>query len=269
MTEAAMRRRYMHTRALPELQPLLASVHHYAIWDDHDYGPNDSDRSFRGREWSLRVFKDYWANPSYGTMETPGVFTSFAWGDVEFFLLDDRFHRSPNRMPPGPEKMMFGPEQMRWLMEALRSSNATFKIIVAGNQMLNPLTFFEAFGNYPEEQKRLIDFIRTARISGVLFLSGDRHHTELLKRTEPGIYPLYEFTSSPLTSGGSRIEREANNPARVPGTWVTGGTRNFGMIEVSGPVKDRRLTLRTLDQKGRELWRYEIRAAELNFPSSP
>lgn len=269
LTEAAMRRRYMHTRALPELQPLLASVHHYAIWDDHDYGPNDSDRSFRGREWSLRVFKDYWANPSYGTMETPGVFTSFAWGDVEFFLLDDRFHRSPNRMPPGPEKMMFGPEQMRWLMEALRSSNATFKIIVAGNQMLNPLTFFEAFGNYPEEQKRLIDFVRTARISGVLFLSGDRHHTELLKRTEPGIYPLYEFTSSPLTSGGSRIEREANNPARVPGTWVTGGTRNFGMIEVSGPVKDRRLTLRTLDQKGRELWRYEIRAAELNFPNSP
>ena len=269
LNEAAMRYRYAHTRALPELQPLLASVHHYATWDDHDYGPNDSDRSFRGREWSLRVFKDYWANPSYGTVETPGVFTSFEWGDVEFFLLDDRFHRSPNKMPPEPEKAMFGPAQMRWLMEALRSSDATFKIIVAGNQMLNPLTFFEAFGNYPEEQKRLFDFIRTARISGVLFLSGDRHHTELIKRIEPGLYPLYDFTSSPLTSGGSRIEREANNSARVPGTWVTNGTRNFGMIEVSGPAKDRKLTLRTLDQKGRELWRHEIRAAELSFPVSP
>jgi alkaline phosphatase D len=33
-----MAERYRHTRALPELQPLLRSTHHYAIWDDHDYG---------------------------------------------------------------------------------------------------------------------------------------------------------------------------------------------------------------------------------------
>ena len=34
--------RYSHTRALAELQPLLASTHHYATWDDHDFGPNNS-----------------------------------------------------------------------------------------------------------------------------------------------------------------------------------------------------------------------------------
>ena len=39
-------KRYSHTRALSELQPLLASTHHYATWDDHDYGPNNSDGSF-------------------------------------------------------------------------------------------------------------------------------------------------------------------------------------------------------------------------------
>ena len=33
-----------------------------------------------------------------------------------------------------------------------------------------------------------------------MFLSGDRHFTELLKVERPGTYPLYEFTSSPLTS---------------------------------------------------------------------
>ncbi|MCB0572700.1 MAG: alkaline phosphatase family protein, partial [Phaeodactylibacter sp.] len=38
--------RYTHTRSLPEMQPLLASTHHYAIWDDHDYGPNNSNRSY-------------------------------------------------------------------------------------------------------------------------------------------------------------------------------------------------------------------------------
>ena len=58
--------RYSHDRSLPELQPLLGSVHHYAIWDDHDYGPNNSDRSFIYKNITLQAFKDFWANPTYG-----------------------------------------------------------------------------------------------------------------------------------------------------------------------------------------------------------
>ena len=120
----------------------------------------------------------------------------------------------------------------------------------------------------PAEQQELLDFLRTARIEGVVFLSGDRHHTELLKRQEPGLYPLYEFTSSPLTSNGRRIPEEENNPRRVPGTWVT-ATRNFGIVEVTGPPKERVLTLRTLDGTGKELWKREIRRAELGFGEEP
>ncbi|HWP42513.1 MAG TPA: alkaline phosphatase D family protein [Blastocatellia bacterium] len=266
LTESGMRYRYAQNRELAELQPLLATVHHYAIWDDHDFGPNNSDRTFRLRDASLRVFKDYWANQTYGTRETPGIFGRFEWADVEFFLLDDRYYRSPDRMPEGPDNVMLGAAQMRWLKESLRSSRANFKIVVGGSQMMNPVMLFEAFGKYPAEQKELLDFLRQARINGALFLSGDRHHTELIKRVEPGIYPLYDFTSSPLTSGGSRIAEEENNPARVPGTWVTGGVRNFGLIEVSGPGNDRRLLMRTLDRTGKELWRHEIKASELQFP---
>ena len=264
LSEEAMRHRYAHTRALAELQPLLASVHHYATWDDHDYGPNDSDASFRLKEASLRIFKDYWANKTYGSSEAPGVFGRFEWGDVEFFMLDDRYHRAPNDWPLGPDKVMFGEPQMRWLLESLRSSQATFKIVVNGNQVLNPSTFHETLTSFPSDQKRLLDFIRENRVNGVLFLSGDRHHTELLRRVEPGMYTLYDFTSSPLTAGTHRDEREASNPARVPGTWVT-GVRNFGLIDVSGPAEDRRLTLRAIDLTGREWWKFEIKASDLQL----
>ena len=67
LSESGMRYRYAQNRELAELQPLLASAHHYAIWDDHDFGPDDSDRTFRLRETALGVFKDYWANVTYGT----------------------------------------------------------------------------------------------------------------------------------------------------------------------------------------------------------
>jgi alkaline phosphatase D len=261
-----MRYRYAHGRALPEMRELLASTHHYAIWDDHDFGPNDSDRAFRMRDRALRVFKDYWANASYGTSEALGVFGRFEWGDVEFFLLDNRYHRAPNRSQANARKVMFGATQLQWLMDALVSSSAPFKIVAAGNQMMNPLTPYEAFGKFVDEQTTLINFIREARVPGVLFLSGDRHHSELIKRSESGIYPLYDFTSSPLTSTpGERRKEEETNPARVPGTWVT-GLRNFGLIEASGKQNNRSLLIRTLDSDGKELWRHEINESELTFP---
>jgi alkaline phosphatase D len=266
LTESAMRYRFAQNRELPELQPLLATASHYAIWDDHDYGPNDSDRTFRLRDAALRVFQDYWGNATYGTTETPGVFGRFEWGDVEFFLLDDRYHRTPNRMPDAPDKVMFGDAQMRWLMESLRSSGATFKVVVGGNQMINPIAAFEGFTRYPNEQKRLFEFIRDAKVEGVLFLSGDRHLTELIKRTDLGTYPLYDFTSSPLASGNAKpAQNEVDNPARVPNTLVT-EVKNFGTIEVSGAGNTRKMTLKTIDLNGKELWTHEILASELRFP---
>ncbi len=130
-TERAMRRRWAHDRALSELQPLLGTVHHYAIWDDHDYGSNDSDRTYRHRPTSLRIFQDYWLNPTWGLPEAPGVFTRFDWADVDFFLLDGRYHRSPNHMPPGPDQRMFGREQLQWLKEALAEAREPSGALVA------------------------------------------------------------------------------------------------------------------------------------------
>src|SRR5690606_34340514 len=124
--------RYTHTRSLPELQPLLASTHHYAIWDDHDYGPNDADRSFWGKDMTLKAFKDFWANPNYGVGGTEGITGTFFWEDCQFFLLDDRWYRSPM-----PGKEYFGQTQLNWLVDALRSSKATFKFICTGGQILN------------------------------------------------------------------------------------------------------------------------------------
>jgi len=53
----------------------------YTMWDDHDYGPNNSDGTKSGKENSLQAFKDVFANPTYGTPELPGIFTTFHYGD--------------------------------------------------------------------------------------------------------------------------------------------------------------------------------------------
>jgi alkaline phosphatase D len=265
-TAEGLRYRWTHTRSWPELQPLLGSVHHYYMWDDHDFGPNDADRSYRLRTEALAVHKLFTANGTYGTLETPGVFGRFEWADVEFFLLDDRFHRAPNNSPDGPDKVMFGPEQMQWLKDALLNSRAPFKIIANGNQVLNPLSEFEALVGFRTEYDGLLAFIKQNRIPGVVFISGDRHMTELIKLEDSTFYPLHDFTSSSLTAGLSRPRgKEVDNPYRVPGTLVA-DAHNFGLLHFSGPRTDRVLTMECRDVDGSVRWTHTIRASSLRPP---
>ncbi|HZL98794.1 MAG TPA: alkaline phosphatase D family protein, partial [Planctomycetota bacterium] len=242
---AAMRQRWAVSRILPELQGLLQRVEQVAVWDDHDYGPDNSDGSFPLRADSLRLFGEFF--PDAATSAGPGLARRLRLGDVELFLLDDRSFRSPNDDPDGPAKVMFGPEQREWLVQGLKDSTATFKLVANGNQMLNPLLRFEALGRFPTEQRELLAALVRERIEGLLFLSGDRHASELLRRRPedfglPPAYEWYEFTSSPLTGGLPDLSAEADNPARVEGTWVM-GRRSFGLLEFLGPAGDRRVVL--------------------------
>lgn len=260
-TPAMMEARYAHTRRTPALQSLLGHTHNYATWDDHDYGPNNSDRSYRQKEASLRLFKQYWANPNYGRPDVPGVFGKFRWGDVDVFLLDDRYHRSPTDAPRTERKTMWGTEQRQWLIDALTTSDAPFKLVVNGGQVTTPATRYETLARFPHEQSTLLEALQERQIEGVVFLSGDRHITELLRRHPEDFYPIYEFTNSPLTAGAGS---GSPNPNRVHGTLVE--QRNFGTLTVSGPREDRVLTLRTLGVDGDLLWKRTIRAETLTVP---
>ena len=161
---------------------------------------------------------------------------------------------------------MFGRAQLEWLKAALLRSRAPVKIIAGGSQFWNRASRFEGWHRFPTEQKAFAAWLAEQRINGVIFVSGDRHFTELLRIERPGAYPLYEFTSSPLTSRPweqpDLAERE--NPDVVPGTLV--GKRQFGMIRVSGPGNDRRVALESYDATGARLWRHEIRARDLRMP---
>ena len=120
--------RYTHDKSIPELQGLLGSVHHYAIWDDHDYGPNDSDKSFIHKDITLQAFKDFYANPSYG-LDDVGITTQFQWADIDFFLLDNRFFRTSKHLKTS-KKEILGQKQIDWLINSLIYSKAPFKIMV-------------------------------------------------------------------------------------------------------------------------------------------
>ena len=246
--------RYFHSKKIKEIQPLLAKTQNYAIWDDHDFGPNDSDRSFYNKYITQQAFKDFWANKSYGSNpnQKEGTYSTFNWSDAQFFLLDDRFFRSPNDRITG-EKTLLGKEQLEWLIDALANSKANFKIIVLGGQILNTNADKENYGSYPEEKAKLLQELIDNKIKGVVFLTGDRHFAELSVLNRLNTYPIYDWTVSPLTSGvASGNARKEINQLRVEGS--TFFEHNFGILEFSGANQSRQLKLLLFNTDGAELW---------------
>ena len=112
---------YRRQRNVAALEPLLATVPQIATWDDHDFGLNNADRTYPARAESLRVFRNYWANPGAGLTDTPGVFFRYEYAGVDLFVLDGRYHRDPNDTPDGPGKTMLGAAQLAWLEAGLRA----------------------------------------------------------------------------------------------------------------------------------------------------
>ncbi len=259
---AAMAQRYDKWRALPELQALLQTGRHLATWDDHDYGVNDSNASNPFKATALALFQQYWANPSYGLPDLPGVFTQHRSSDVEFFMLDDRWYRDSDKLID-EDKQLYGAAQLRWLKNALLSSTATWKLVVTAGQVLNLNNRYEGWNRFEKESQQFLSWLDKQKVPGVMLMSGDRHFSVLLKQERSGTYPLYELTCSPSTAGAYQNPEEdlKDNQRIVPGSVVT--QSNFCELEVTGKRGQRTLNITMADRQGQKLFEKKITEQEL------
>lgn len=247
--------RYNHTRSTPELQELLRACPHYAIWDDHDFGPDNADRSYIHKDWTLNAFKLFWGNPSYGIPGENGITGSFSVHDVDFFLMDNRTFRTNYELKTTGHQI-WGDEQIDWLIESLKYSKASFKIVASGGQFLSDAPLYENHAQYADERANVLRRLDEEGIEGVIFLTGDRHHTELSEMTLPGGATVWDLTASPLTSKAYDHENEPNT-LRVEGTVV--GERNFAMLTFAGKLTERACTIKVFNKDGVLLWERMLR----------
>ncbi len=252
-SRSGMLHRYRHSRAMPEMQRLLTSCPQYAIWDDHDFGPNDGDRSFVHAEAARELFRLFWPNPTPEQHGVGGVGTHFSCGDVDFFLLDDRSFRTRPDLKTDTTTIL-GKAQINRLIEGLKASKAPFKMVAIGGQFLSTAAVFENYANYAVERAAIIDRIQREGIKGVIFLTGDRHFTELSRLELPDGNVIHDLTVSPLTS--TAYDPKEDNTLRVEGTRV--GQRNFATLTFSGKRNERSMLINVFDSDGKLLWERRI-----------
>lgn len=275
--------RWTHSRSLPHMRGMLASIPQYAIWDDHDYGPNNAGWDFWNKAKTTEAFTLFNGNPSAGLPDTPGVFSFFNYGDANFYLLDNRTYRDgvEHLKAFDREKHLLGKQQVDWLISALTynqgqatvgylpSYPSNFNIISIGNTVLGDNGAADSYRLFDEEWQYLMDRIIEEGIDGVVFLSGDVHFSEVntlefVGGGKPGVpgkagiegetYRFIEFTSSPLTSGSFRgPEKTSTRYDIFPGEMDQVNERNFSTLEFSGPLNDRQMTIKYFDTKGKLL----------------
>jgi len=242
-------------RIVERMQPLIRRVPQLAIWDDHDFGYNNSDGSSPGKQQALAVFRRYWANPAFGLPATPGVFFEHSHGGVDFFFLDGRYHRDPGTAQDSNRKTFLGAGQMEWLKQRLLASRTPFKVLVCGSGWSGadgPQG--DTWAAFLTERNALFDFLRDREISGVVLLSGDSHVGELncIPRSESGGYDLYDLVSSPLANAMSETWATQTPEARLRKVYVKGP--NFGLLEFrAAPEPTLHFTLR--DHTGASVWK--------------
>lgn len=247
--------RHMRTRTNPYLQHLLRSVPSYGIWDDHDFGPNNSDREFEGKELALEAFRAVWANPGYGTPSTPGVFSKFRRGPVDIFLMDGRYHKYVDT-PEHPnvsakDEVIWGDEQLAWLCDELKRSTAPVKVIANGTQVISKDGRGEGhFNEAPGEIERLLEFLKENKIGGVVFFTGDRHYTEVMRLRQDGAPDIIEFTSSPIQQGQAVAPLERAHDTHL---WAMRGN-SYGLVTIS------------VGEEGEGFVRFEMRDANNYVP---
>jgi alkaline phosphatase D len=261
-TEPEMQQ-YCYYRRLsrPEFRRFTASTPIYAIWDDHDFGTNDcwGGPDIHEPTWKIpvwRLFRNNWINPYYGGGEAqPGCWFDFSIADIDFFLTDGRYYRTN---PKRPNPSMLGPAQKAWLLNKLKNSTATFKVMASGTPWASGTKpgSLDTWDGYPEEREEIFSFINRHKIDGVVLLSADRHRSDVYKIERESGYPFYEFESSRLTN-------EHSHTTMKDAIFSYNALQSFGLLSFDTTRTDPEVTYTIVNIDGVEIFDITVKRSQL------
>jgi PhoD-like phosphatase len=247
--------------ANPRMRPLLERALFAAQRDDHDYGVQDAN-STNLVPWGLR--------PWESLMEQRGYYR-FTAGLAEFWVLDQRRHKSDPELPDKPAKTLLGARQRDWLLRTLAASRAPFKVICSPCTLALPANSRD--GNWAtgfrSERDLVLAHIRKRVRGRTLFVTGDTHWTMVYDRDglfEARPCPLCIPTPNDITLTSPQAAEDARQKPGV--AYADDNSGHVALINVSGHGTTARLDLSLLRDDGTTPYvrRFEQRLLRAQHP---
>lgn len=273
----------------PFVGEVLSQMPVMYAYDDHDFAANNPDGTDPAKENSLWAYKTFF--PHY-PLQNPdnGIWQSFAFGDVEFFVLDCRSQRNPNKNaldengifnPPQKHSLLAGFEisgenQLDWFLKALKNSTAKWKVIVStvlfnpgyakvltNTELLNKYAWMkddaiDKWAGFPNDLNLLMRTIKDNNIQNVLVISGDSHSSYIDDGTN-SLIP--EISASNLDVNNSLLHKkleEGGINIWNQGTYLGSG-HTYGKVSFIYVENDYAL-LEIIDEQGKAVVSYRLPA---------
>ncbi len=296
-TLAEYRGQFAYNLLDENLRRFAAAVPAHVQWDDHEvtnnWYPGEilNDRpeytEKRVDVLAARAFQAFheWQPVDAARAVDGRVYRRFSHGRrVEVFILDMRTYRDANTSPKDGVGRILGTAQARWLVDALSSSRATWKIVAADmpiGLVVPDGQDIEAVANglpggpggREHELAWVLGEIARRKVRNVVWLTADVHYTAAHhyspdRAAFQNFDPFWEFVSGPLNAGafGPNALDPTFGPEAVfvhaPPTANTSpldGFQHFGEVYVDGGSGE--LTVWLRDATGADLWSTTLRPA--------
>ncbi len=277
-----LKAKYQRLGSKKSYQNLSKHAQIIATWDDHDYGWNDAGKEYPFKDESKDIFLSFFNEPNTSTRrDHKGIYHSYEYNfgekKLQIILLDGRTFR--DKLKPynnefendnrygfygkgyapytSSDSTLLGETQWKWLEQQLEKP-ADIRLIGSGTQFGIEWNGYEAWANFPHEQKRMLDLIEKTKASGVMFLTGDVHYSEISK-LNTNFYPIYDFTSSGLSSTWHFATPNKN---RIEGPVMD---NHFGLVSIHWNTKDPEIKMETWDINNNQRMEYTINLSEISF----
>jgi diadenosine tetraphosphatase ApaH/serine/threonine PP2A family protein phosphatase len=225
--------------AAPRQNALWRALPMLYMWDDHDYGPNDSDRTSPARDAALRAFRRRVPVAPASGDPADAVHYSFRRGRVRFVVTDLRSQRSPKAAPDGPDKVVLGAAQTAWFAAELAAAREAGEFVCWINTkpwIANAGPGLDHWGGFAAAREAIAAIIAAEGMAHRLWIvSGDMHALAFDdgSNNQWGGFPVCQ--AAPL----DRLSSQKGGPYTVgplagPAPWGS-PTSQFGIFDVTDP----------------------------------
>ena len=215
----------------------------YFMKDDHDTLADDTWPGSRSGEFSfeegLRVFHEQ-------TALTSSEYRTVRWGrHLQLWMVEGRNFRTRR---PGEDPTIWGPEQLAWVERTMKSSDATFKILITQTPIVGPDRPSKndnyANAGFVKEGAAIRRFLHEQENLSVI--TGDRHWQYV---SVDGVTQLEEWSVGPASDAHAGGWDESTPRVQHRFLRINGG--GFLSGEVRPGPQGATLTLRLHDTAGR------------------
>lgn len=196
------------------------------VWDDHDFGANNSDRTNPGAPAAQQVYRE--CVPHYPLADSAAIYQTWQAGRVLYVATDSRSYRDPNTDPVLPTKTMLGTAQKAWFENLLATARGSGAEVLVWQSSSRWVGGIDTWSSFPYERDEMVQmFGDYGWLDRMIFMTADMHAMSMCSgpHNPYGRFPMFMYASM-----------DAGAWDNAPGDYDLGsvpGRRQYGTMRVT------------------------------------